>query len=431
MSFRRHAIAALRSTQSISYNRLVQTLCLKYRLFPSKEQKRKLSDTLETCRLVYNSLVNDRVFQYETAKDETAKDETAKDETAKVSVSRYKQQKLFPQWSKDFPEIKAVHSQVLQNVAVRVDLAFRAFFQRVKEGKTPGFPRLKGVGQYDSITYPQSGFKIGESSVWLFLQGKQGQVKAKLHRSVVGTVKTCTIRRYGTKWFVCFSVEQQDDFLPSCSDAIGLDAGLNSFLALSNGEFIENPRFFRRDEKTLAKAHRRLAKQVRGSRKRRKAKKVVSRIHERVCNRRHDFVHQTARRLVNRFGVIAVEKLNVKGMVKNHCLAKSISDASWSMFRTVLTSKAESADRDVIAVNPAYTSQDCSVCGYRPDGLEGRTKKKLSDRWHHCPMCAASLDRDTNAAVNILNLALRGTSHAGITACQGKPVEAPPFTAGE
>ena len=128
----------------------------------------------------------------------------------------------------------------------------------------------------------------------------------------------------------------------------------------------------------------------------------------------------------NRYGVIAVEKLNVRGMVKNHCLAKSISDAAWSMFRTVLTSKAESADREVIAVNPAYTSQDCSVCGYRPDGLEGRTKKKLSDRWHLCPMCGLSVDRDTNAAVNILNLATR-TSLNGITLSQVTPVEARPF----
>jgi putative transposase len=390
----------LRFTQSFWYDRIVLTLCLKYRLLPNKEQARKLEDTLETCRLVYNSLVNARMFQYETAK---------------VSVGRYDQQKMFPQWSKDFPEVKAVYSQVLQNVAVRVDLAFRAFFQRVKEGKTPGFPRLKGHGQYDSITYPQSGFKIGDSTVSISMFGKPVQIKAKLHRPIVGRVKTCTLRRYGHKWFVCFSViksqvEQGDDFLPKSDEAISLDAGLNSFLALSNGEFADNPRFFRKDEKELAKAGRKQAKTKKRSRERKKANKVLSRIHERIRNRRHDFVHQTARRLVNRYGVIAVEKLNVKGMVtpitpKNHCLAKSISDASWSMFRSVLTSKAESADREVIAVNPAYTSQDCSVCGYRPDGLEGRTKKKLSDRWHNCPICTASLDRDTNAAINILALA--------------------------
>ncbi len=393
----------------------MQTLCLKYRLFPTKEQTRKLEDTLETCRLVYNSLVNDRVFQYETAK---------------VSVGRYQQQKMFPQWSKDFPEIKAVYSQVLQNVSVRVDLAFRTFFRRVKAGETPGFPRLKGKGQYDSITYPQSGFKVGDSTVSLSMFGKSVQVKAKLHRAIIGTVKTCTVRRYGSKWFVCFSVEHEDNFLPKSTEAIGLDAGLNSFLALSNGEFAGNPRFFRCDEKELAKADRKQAKTKKRSRERRKANKVLSRIHERIRNRRHDFVHQTARRLVNRFGLIAVEKLNVKNMLGNHCLAKSISDAAWSMFRSVLPHKAESAGRVIVAVNPAYTSQDCSECGYRPDGLEGRTKKKLGDRWHFCPNCSASLDRDTNAAINILNLAI-GKSLNGITLSQVIPVEAPPLMAGE
>jgi putative transposase len=253
--------------------------------------------------------------------------------------------------------------------------------------------------------------------------GKPVQIKAKLHRPCVGSVKTCTVRHYGHKWFVCFSVEQEDSPLPPSNESIGLDAGLNSFLALSNGEFIDNPRFFRRDEKELAKAGRKQAKTKKRSRERKKANKVLSRIHERIRNRRHDFVHQTARRLVNRFGVIAVEKLNVKGMVKNHCLAKSICDASWSMFRSVLTNKAESAGREVIAVDPRYTSQDCHACGYR-------AKKKLSERWHLCPMCGASLDRDTNAAINILNLALNN-NQTGITVCQVTPVEAPAFTHGE
>jgi putative transposase len=381
----------------------VSVICNKFRLFPSKAQEAALNETLAVCRLVYNSLLHER---------------TALHEQGLKSPTYYTQAPAITQWKKTHPELKTVHSQVLQNVAVRVELAFQAFFRRVKKndgkaGETPGYPRMKGRGQYDSITYPGSGFKIGESSVWLSLFGKQVQVKAKIHRSLVGTVKTCTVRRYGSKWFVCLSVEQEDSPLPPCTEAIGLDAGLNSFLALSNGEFVGNPRFFRKDEKALAKAGRRQAKTKKRSHERKKANKVLARIHERIRNRRHDFVHQTARRLVNRYGVIAVEKLNVKGMVKNHCLAKSISDASWSMFRTVLTSKAESAGRDakgaalreVIAVNPAYTSQDCSGCGYRPDGLEGRTKKKLSDRWHFCPKCSASLDRDTNAAINILALA--------------------------
>ena len=386
----------------------MNVICYKFRLYPSKAQEAALNETLAICRLVYNSMVHERTVLHERGEK---------------PPTFYTQVPALARWKKDHAELKTVHSQILQNVGRRVELAFQAFFRRVKTGETPGYPRLKGYGQYDSITYPQSGFKVGESSVWLSLQNKRVQVKAKLHRAIVGEIKTCTVRRHGAKWFVCFSVEQKNSPLPICTDTVGLDAGLNSFMALSNGEFIDNPRFFRRDEKALVKAGRKQSNHKKGSKSRKKANKVLSRIHERVRNRRHDFVHQTARRLVNRFGVIAVEKLNVKGMVKNHCLAKSISDASWSMFRTVLTQKAESAAREVIAVNPAYTSQDCHACGYR-------AKKKLSERWHHCPMCSASLDRDTNAAINILNLALNN-NQSGITDCQVTPVEAPPFMAGE
>jgi len=361
--------------------------CLKIRLYPDRAQARELEATLETCRLVYNSLVNDRKFQHDTAQ---------------VSVGYFTQKAYLPVWKKAHPELKAVYSQVLQDVVHRVELAFKAFFDRVAKGETAGFPRIKGAGQYDSITYTQGkNFKVGDSTIEF---PKLGKVKAKLHRRPWGEVKNCTIRRINGKWFASLCQEVEPETLPHSEEAVGIDVGLKTFAALSNGDFIENPRFFRKDEKALAKAQRKLSKHKRGSRERKKARKVVSRIHERIRNRRHDFCHQNARRIVNRFGVIAVEKLNVKGMVQNHCLAKSISDAAWSQFRIVLTSKAESAGREILAVNPAYTSQDCSGCGYRPDGLEGRTKKKLSDRWHLCPMCGLSLDRDTNAAVNILAL---------------------------
>jgi putative transposase len=351
-------------------------------LYPNKAQERALNETLETCRIVYNSLVLDRKYQYETTS---------------VSVGRYTQQAYLPTWKKDHQELSEIYSQVLQDVVHRVSLAFDAFFRRVKTGEDPGFPRFKGIGQYDSLTYTQGkNIRIGDSVIDL---PKIGTVKAKLHRKPWGKVKNCTVRRQHGKWFACLCQEVEPEHLPPSEEAIGLDAGLNSFMALSNGEFVDNPRFFRKDEKALAKAGRKQAKTKKRSATRRKANKVLSRIHERIRNRRHNFVHQTARKIVNRFGVIAVEKLSVKNMLGNHCLAKSISDASWSMFRTVLTQKAASAAREVIPVNPAYTSQDCHACGYR-------AKKKLSERWHLCPMCGASLDRDTNAAINILQTAL-------------------------
>ena len=198
------------------YNDYVNVICYKYRLCPSKAQEAALNETLVVCRLVYNSMVHERTVLHEQGLK---------------APTFYTQVPAIARWKKDHAELTTVHSQVLQNVARRVELAFQAFFRRVKTGETPGYPRLKGRGQYDSFTFPQSGFKIGESSVWLSLQGKQSQVKAKIHRAVVGTVKTCTVRRYGKKWFVCFSVEQEDNFLPPCADAIGLDAGLNSFMA--------------------------------------------------------------------------------------------------------------------------------------------------------------------------------------------------------
>jgi len=360
-----------------------------------------MNATLETCRLVYNSLLNSRKFEYEVTGN---------------APSRVDQINTLPKWRKDFSEVADVYSQVLQNVAFRVDLAYRAFFRRCKEkGEKPGFPRFKGHDGYDSFCYPQSGFKLHEKSIYL---SKIGQVKAILHRPILGAIKTCNVRRQAGKWFVCFACEYIPEALPPSTEAIGIDLGISSFAALSDGTFIENPKFFRVDEKALAKAGRKQAKMAKGSRERRKANKVLSRIHERIRNRRHNFVHQTARKIVNKFGLIAVEKLNVKNMVQNHCLAKSISDSSWSMFRTILTQKAECAARELIAVNPSYTSQDCHQCGYR-------AKKKLCDRWHSCPICGASLDRDTNAAINILKLC--GTTHSQRLAV----VEAPCFSTGE
>ena len=354
-------------------------LAYAYRVYPTKAQEAALTGTLEACRQVYNSLLNWRKHDYEVLGK---------------SPSKFEQQAAFPRWKKEHAELSDVYSQVLQNVAVRVDLAFDAFFRRVKVGETPGFPRLKGHGQYDSITYPQSGFGFFQGRLRL---SKIGDLAIRLHRPIEGAVKTCIVRRVRHKWYACLSCEVGAEVLPSSDEEVGIDVGLKTFASLSNGENVENPRFFRKDEKALAKAQRKLAKQKCGSRERRKARKVVSRIHERIRNRRHDFVHQTARRLVNRYGVIAVEKLNVKGMVKNHCLAKSIADASWSMFRSVLTGKAERANRLVVAVNPAYTSMTCSGCG-------NIARKALSQRRHDCPHCGLSLDRDTNAAINILSV---------------------------
>ncbi len=381
---------------------------LKYRILPTPAQETLLGRTLDTCRQLYNSLLNERKHDYEVYGK---------------SPSRITQQKHFPAWSKQFPEVGGVFSQVLQNVAVRVELAFDAFFSRVKKGDTPGFPRYKGEG-YDSFTYPQAGFKVQEHSVYL---SKIGTVKAIVHRRVIGKVKTCTVRRQNDKWYVCFSVECEDDPLPASSENIGIDVGLNAFAALSTGEFLANPRFYRTEEKALAKAQRKIEKHKKGSPEQRKARKVVRRLHERIRNRRHNFIHQESRKIVNRCGFIVVEKLQVANMSKRPKpkqdeqtqeflpngasqkagLNKSIADAAWSLFRNALMYKAESAGRKFVEVNPAYTSQDCCGCGQR-------VKKTLKERVHFCPTCGLRLDRDTNAALNILKIGMGQHTMSGI-----------------
>jgi len=315
------------------------------------------------------------------------------------SLSLYETNKILTQWKKDRPDLKGVHSQVLQNVQMRVDLAFKAFFQRVKLGeKEPGFPRFKGRGRYDSITYKQSGFKLDGDRLHL---SKIGDVRIVLHRPIEGTIKTLTVRRSSTgKWYACFSVECDPSPAPQKDTVIGIDVGLESFATLSNGEQIENPRFFRTDEKALAKAQRKLPKLEKGTPERKKAWKIVAHVHERIANRRLNFAHQISRQLVDRFGTIMFEDLNITNMQKNHCLAKSIADVAWNQFITITESKAEDAGSRVILVNPRNTSQMCSRCGMI-------VAKTLSDRVHSCPHCGLVMDRDQNAAVNIMRLGLQ------------------------
>jgi putative transposase len=300
----------------------------------------------------------------------------------------------------DKHELKEVYSHVLQNVTLRVELAFKAFFRRVKAGEEPGYPRFKGKGRYDSITYPQFGFGLVSGKLHL---SKIGDIKIKLHRPIEGKLKTCTVRKMPTgKWFACFSVEIEDIPLPPRKDGsvVGIDVGLESFATLSNGEKIANPRFFREEEKALAKAQSKRDKLPKGSLSRRKATKVVERIHERITNRRNDFANQVSRQLVNRFGVIVFEDLDILNMLKNHCLAKSISDVAWNMLVKATESKAAYAGSKVVLVDPRNTSQMCSRCGLI-------VKKDLSERVHSCSECGLSMDRDLNAAITILRLGMQ------------------------
>jgi putative transposase len=360
---------------------LVKTF--KYRLQPSKRQRTKLIQTLELCRWVYNETLATRKNAWEQEKK---------------SLSLYDTNKLLTLWKQEHPELKGVFSQVLQNVQQRVDLAFKAFFRRVEAGEKAGYPRFRGYGWYDSFTFKQFGFELRGNGLFL---SKIGVVKIILHRPVEGRVKTLTIQRDAVgNWYACFACEVEPQTLP-CSDlAIGVDVGLESFATLSNGMKVDNPRFFRRDEKELAKAQRKLSKEEKGTPERAKRRKAVSHIHQRIANKRKDFAHKLSQELVNNFGMIAFEKLNSKGMLQNHRLAKSISDAAWNQLIRHTTYKAENAGRVVILVDPRNTSKICSGCGTM-------VEKSLSVRVHVCPVCDLVMDRDENAAINILGLGLQ------------------------
>lgn len=362
----------------------------RYRLKPTKAQVTILNQTLEHCRWVYNQTLALRKNAFEQEGK---------------SVSYFESKRMIPVWKESYPELKQVHSQVLQDVVLRVNLAFQAFFRRVQSGEEdPGYPRFKGRNRYDSLSYPQSGFSIDGNKLWL---SKIGEIKLWMHRPIEGIVKRLTIRRSATKkWYVSFLVEESPSHILEPFDkAVGVDMGILNFAVLSDGEVVDNPRFLRTDEEGLQLAQSKRDKLPKGSQKRRKATKAVNHLYERVSNRRENFAQQLSREWVNNYGIICFEDLNITKMVHNHNLAKNILDAAWNKLVQYTSYKAVDAGRRVVLVNPANTSQMCSGCGQI-------VKKDLSVRVHDCPHCNLSIDRDLNAALNIARLGLQSLALA-------------------
>ena len=353
---------------------------VKYRLYPTKAQETLLENTLEGCRLLYNHMLAQRKNGWEIDNK---------------YFSCYEQQKIFKNWlSSDYN----IYAQVQQNVAVRIDLAFKSFFRRLKNGEKPGYPRFKSFGRYDSFTYPQNnhGFKIFQNTIYL---SKIGKVKAVIHKSIDGNIKTCTVKKEGSDWYVIFSIESETGQYDSeTQESIGIDVGLKFFAVFSDKTTINNPKFFKKEEKKIATLQRRKEKAT-GVRKKKIAKAIQKR-HKKAKNKRKDFCHKLSRNIVNKYKTICVEDLDINQMKEsNKYLSKNIHDASWRLFIDLLSYKAEDAGRIFVKVNPAYTTQDCSECGYR-------VKKKLSDRAHNCPNCGLIMDRDLNASKNILRIGL-------------------------
>ena len=373
----------------------------KFRLYPTRKQAQALQWTLDRARELYNAALQERRDAYRM--------------TGK-SIRYYDQANQLPEMKEVREEYNAIHSQVLQDVLRRVQKAFDHFFRRCKNGENPGYPRFQGRNRYDSFTYPQAGFSLTHDN--RVALSKIGSVKVKLHRQVKGTIKTCTIKREGDAWYVIFAGEVKDEPLPENTQAVGIDLGLLHFATLSDGSTRENPRYFRKAEKKLARLQQSLARKKRGSHRRKKTVKQVAKAHRKVRNQRRDFLHKQSRKLVNAYGTIVFEELRPSNMSKcpkpkqdengtylpngaavKGGLNKSILDAGWGQFQQCCIYKAERAGRKVLLVNPKYTSQVCSGCGQI-------RKKELAERWHSCE-CGTELDRDHNAALNILALGRR------------------------
>ncbi|MFX1465486.1 MAG: RNA-guided endonuclease InsQ/TnpB family protein [Promethearchaeota archaeon] len=358
----------------------------KFRLYPTTQQTTTLTQWLTTCRLLYNTSLVTRKDAWHTHQQ---------------SVTYYQQATQLQIAKQTNPFLKAVHSQVLQDVLRRLDKTFNNFFRRLKKGEKAGYPRFKGKYRYDSFTYPQSGFALEKGNKKLRLS-KIGSITITLHHPIPseGVIKTCTIKRDADHWYACFTVELPDPELESqqreVKKAIGVDVGLKSLLTLHTGNTITNPRWWRNSEEKVAKEQRRKDRKVKGSNNRHKQNKKIARAHRKIRNQRKDFHHKLSRKLVDTYDLIVYENLTITNMVKNHHLAKSISDAGWGQLMCFTEYKAEEAGTLVEYVSAYNTTQLCSRCGKL-------VAKTLATRFHRCPYCGLDAARDHNSAITILH----------------------------
>ena len=356
-----------------------------FRIYPSQKQEVKLISTLHTCRHLYNDALAERRDQSKINK--LVLDLQLFPWGKPEWINYYDQAKELTATKTDFQ--RQIYSQVLQNVLKRVERSFENFF------KGAGYPRFRGRNRYDSFTYPQMGFKITDDRKLKL--SKIGEIKIKQHREIEGQIKTCTIKRDGNQWYASFSVVMEPEPpLKPTGKSVGVDVGLKSLVTLSNGDQIAPPQYLRQSEEKMVRAQRSLSRKKKGSSNRNKQRIKVAGIHRKIRNQREDFAHKLSRTLVNTYDTIVFEKLQIQNMVKNHHLAKSIYDAGWYQLIQFTQYKAEYAGRVVELVDPKNTTQNCSGCGVK-------VPKSLSVRTHNCPHCGLTLDRDHNAAINILN----------------------------
>jgi putative transposase len=374
------------------------TTTYKFRVYPNKKQIDKFKYILYLSRKLYNAMLEQRKIAYGLNRDFHEN----------LKVDKYAQDMELAELKKYFPEYKEVYSQVLQNVSGRLDKAYDNFFRRIGEKKNgkkikAGFPRFKSRERYNSITYPQSGFKIMDNT-HLYLS-KIGTIRMFKHREIKGNIKQLTIKRdKAENYFATFVVEGSANNIKYSEfpyNPLGIDVGLIKLIATTDNDPVDPPKYLRKSEKKLKKAYRNLSRKQKGSVNRMEARVKVARISKHIANQRNDFSQKLSRKIVNNHNFIAYEDLNIENMMKNHKLAKSIADASWGELIKNTIYKAERAGKYCIKVNPRNTSKQCSYCGNIIDD------QSLDDREYHCINCGLIMDRDDNAAVNVLNAGLK------------------------
>lgn len=348
-------------------------LSYRYRIDPNRAQTFALSEMLGDFCQLYNAALEHRINAYRRG----------------VSIKCNEQIVALPEIRRDLPQHGRWSATAQQQVLRKLDKTYMAFFSRVKRGQAPGFPRFRARDRYHAADFRVGdGMTIRKNGRLTFV-GITGEIKVRWHRALPSKPKSCVLSRNAGKWYIVFHVEVAP-VERSSPDSVGLDVGLTSFVALSNGETIDRPGFTKRAERKLRRLQRALARSRRGSKVRRKRKAALSRHQAFIANSRRDFLHKQSRAIVNRFGRIAVEDLNIKGLARS-MLAKSVHDASWGQFVSMIRYKAESAGCEVVEVDPRGTSQTCPECGTV-------AAKTLAERTHRCD-CGCVLDRDVAAAM--------------------------------
>jgi len=358
---------------------MILTYC--YRLLPSRKQHRALEGLLESQRQLYNGALEERIGAYRRG----------------VTRTFFDQAKALTEWRRSDPEAAAFPLRLQRGTLRRLDSAYKGFFRRAKlKGGKAGFPRFRGAGRWHSFNFDEfDGIRFDGRA--LRFKGMPSGLRVHIHRPLPSgsRIRCCVFRRGAKGWTVGFSLDFPKAPKKTEDRCVGVDLGISLFAALSDGGFIPSLRAARRAQRRLRILQRSLARKKRGSRNRRKARVNVARCHAAISRSRSNHLHQASSRLVRDYDVIAVESL--VGLTRG-TLACDVYDASWSTFLTMLRYKAERAGARLVVVDARYTSQDCSCCGMR-------VPKPLRERTHSCGNCGLCIDRDLNAARNILHRA--------------------------